>query len=405
MPHQESSENTTAADASSSYRLSYDHLEHHLALQGPPSMQRMPILWSNQEKRVRSPNDVTDKSLAEQTRAPDQSKSATKMPFKKRMKFEKPTTNKMINISPISLYSATEKSAPLPSYDSKDDNTSVDSSSSEVIHFPVTLHSVLGLQESQDVLQWLAHGKSFKVLHWEKLCNEVIPRHFPSMGDVSANGFLYQLKAWGFQEIAAGPDAGAFTHHLFRKSLPNLCREMKYRDTSMVREVLKVPSLSSNSQDHQHSAAAVVVRVPLGWPLANHNNGARRQDWTSAAYSPLQMPYGHSSASNRAPIPTAGIQSGRGRGRPSATSIRSGRGAGRSAMVSSCRLTSGRGAAPPRGVVRSGRGGVANGEMPHARPDAGTTPAPFIDRDYPVSNRGGRGCGRPAQPSLHKNKS
>lgn len=88
-------------------------------------------------------------------------------------------------------------------------------------HFPTVLHMVLTESEfAGSVLQWLAHGKAWKIVRWDALRRKVLPKYFSRLQQQSKSAsaacsideFLCHLEAWGFEEVTDGPDAGAYTH-------------------------------------------------------------------------------------------------------------------------------------------------------------------------------------------------
>jgi hypothetical protein len=130
------------------------------------------------------------------------------------------------------------------SFDAKDDGTSGSTSTNiktnsacprtqrsfykVISHFPAALHWLLSEASVQPsstefivdptVLQWVSHGQAWKIVRWDAFQRSVLPAIFPQMtfeantmfGSIDA--FMWQLKAWGFEEIKDGPDVGAFTH-------------------------------------------------------------------------------------------------------------------------------------------------------------------------------------------------
>jgi hypothetical protein len=93
--------------------------------------------------------------------------------------------------------------------------------------FPSVVHWILSESSTQptssdravdlSVLQWVAHGQAWRIIRWDTFHRQVLPAIFPQLVlDATATGsvdaFLWQLKAWGFQEIKDGPDIGAFAH-------------------------------------------------------------------------------------------------------------------------------------------------------------------------------------------------
>lgn len=143
-------------------------------------------------------------------------------------------------------------------------------------HFPTILHEVLSSAEkSGNVIQWLPDGKAWKIVRWDALRRQILPKHFAHLEDedgkvgASIDAFLWHLSAWGFEEVQSGPDAGAYSHEFFCKDLPDLCHKMKFapkqselespttakktsvavadklKEAAQPRSILQVPSLAS----------------------------------------------------------------------------------------------------------------------------------------------------------------
>jgi hypothetical protein len=88
-----------------------------------------------------------------------------------------------------------------------------------VPHFPSVLHHVLSDPAyCGSVLQWLPDGEAWKVLRWDALRRQVLPRYFAALTDEHGKGcgtidaFLWHLTAWGFEEVKDGTDVGAYRH-------------------------------------------------------------------------------------------------------------------------------------------------------------------------------------------------
>lgn len=85
-------------------------------------------------------------------------------------------------------------------------------------HFPTVLHQVLSDKECENVVQWLPDGEAWKVLRWDGLRRQVLPRYFADLRDENGgacgtiDAFLFHLGAWGFEEIKDGTDVGAYRH-------------------------------------------------------------------------------------------------------------------------------------------------------------------------------------------------
>lgn len=96
-------------------------------------------------------------------------------------------------------------------------------------HFPTVLHQVLSDKEFDGkVVQWLPDGESWKVLRWDALRRQILPRYFADLRDENGSGcgtidaFLFHLGAWGFEEIKDGTDVGAYRHDV--SNIGNLLR-------------------------------------------------------------------------------------------------------------------------------------------------------------------------------------
>lgn len=90
-----------------------------------------------------------------------------------------------------------------------------------VPNFPDCLHMVLSHPEATgSVLQWLPHGHAWRVVRWDALRRNVLPKFFPQLcleeddgiSGGSIDAFLWNVCAWGFEEIKDGADVGAYAH-------------------------------------------------------------------------------------------------------------------------------------------------------------------------------------------------
>mmetsp|Transcript_21763 Transcript_21763/g.47184 ORF Transcript_21763/g.47184 Transcript_21763/m.47184 type:complete len:746 (+) Transcript_21763:261-2498(+) len=113
--------------------------------------------------------------------------------------------------------------------------------------FPKTIHQLLSgnditteeLFAVSSAMEWLPHGKGFRVLRWDDLSSKVLPVHFPDLCDGKegsdeqwVDAFLLQISSWGFTEVKSGRDRGSFRHELFLRDAPELCDKMKCSDSS-----------------------------------------------------------------------------------------------------------------------------------------------------------------------------
>ncbi len=81
-----------------------------------------------------------------------------------------------------------------------DDNvyTSGDGSISKEPPFPVKLHMMLSNPEFSDIVAWLPHGRSWRVLQPKALEETVIPLFFRH---TRYSSFARQVNGWGFRRV------------------------------------------------------------------------------------------------------------------------------------------------------------------------------------------------------------
>jgi hypothetical protein len=137
---------------------------------------------------------------------------------------------------PLALSHDTPSTSSAHSFDMKDDGAAKSRNENRyapsqrnaytmIPQFPSLLHWLLSDVPSlksqafdPSVLQWVPHGQAWRIVRWDFFHRNVLPAAFPQLA-LETNGmagsidaFLWQLKAWGFEEIKDGPDVGAFAH-------------------------------------------------------------------------------------------------------------------------------------------------------------------------------------------------
>lgn len=90
--------------------------------------------------------------------------------------------------------------------------------------FPVKLHKILSKLEFADVVSWLPHGRSWRVLKPKAFEEKVVPLYFRHAKYAS---FMRQVNGWGFKRMTQGPDHNSYYHELFLRGLPHLCLKMR----------------------------------------------------------------------------------------------------------------------------------------------------------------------------------
>lgn len=93
-----------------------------------------------------------------------------------------------------------------------------------VPNFPAKLHSILSRPELADVVAWMPHGRSWRVLKPREFEIRVLPTYFEH---AKFSSFIRQANGWGFRRITQGKDRNSYYHERFLRGLPHLCKKMR----------------------------------------------------------------------------------------------------------------------------------------------------------------------------------
>jgi HSF-type DNA-binding len=93
-----------------------------------------------------------------------------------------------------------------------------------VPNFPAKMHAILSRLELQDIVCWISHGRSWKVIKPREFEVKVIPTYFEH---AKFSSFIRQANGWGFRRITSGRDRNSYYHPQFLRGLPHLCKDMK----------------------------------------------------------------------------------------------------------------------------------------------------------------------------------
>jgi hypothetical protein len=77
--------------------------------------------------------------------------------------------------------------------------------------FPVKLHLILSNPEFEDIIAWLPHGRSWRILQQKAFEDRVIPLYFRH-GRYSS--FARQVNGWGFGRVTRGSDYNSYYHEV-----------------------------------------------------------------------------------------------------------------------------------------------------------------------------------------------
>lgn len=93
-----------------------------------------------------------------------------------------------------------------------------------VPNFPAKMHAILSHPGLSDVVAWMPHGRSWRVLKPREFETSVIPTYFEHS---KFSSFIRQANGWGFRRITQGRDRNSYYHERFLRGLPYLCKQMK----------------------------------------------------------------------------------------------------------------------------------------------------------------------------------
>lgn len=86
------------------------------------------------------------------------------------------------------------------------------------------MHSILSRSDLSDVVAWMPHGRSWRILKPREFEIRVIPTYFEH---AKFSSFIRQANGWGFRRLAQGKDRNSYYHEMFLRGLPHLCKMMK----------------------------------------------------------------------------------------------------------------------------------------------------------------------------------
>jgi len=123
------------------------------------------------------------------------------------------------------------KLLPAPFFFYRDHSTEVDDDPltpltplARVPNFPAKMHAILSRPDLADIVAWMPHGRSWRVLKPREFEIRVIPTYFDHQ---KFSSFIRQANGWGFRRITQGRDRNSYYNELFLRGMPHLCKKMK----------------------------------------------------------------------------------------------------------------------------------------------------------------------------------
>jgi HSF-type DNA-binding len=120
-----------------------------------------------------------------------------------------------------------------------------------VPNFPAKMHAILSRPDLTDIVAWMPHGRSWRVLKPREFELRVIPTYFEHS---KFSSFVRQANGWGFRRITQGRDRNSYYHELFLRGLPYLCKQMKRPG---------VAEKASADAEHEPDFQKISVAYPL----------------------------------------------------------------------------------------------------------------------------------------------
>lgn len=92
-------------------------------------------------------------------------------------------------------------------------------------NFPAKMYAILSRKDLSDIITWMPHGRSWKVLKPREFEIKVIPTYFEHS---KFSSFIRQANGWGFRRIISkGGDRNSYYHELFLRGRPYLIKLMR----------------------------------------------------------------------------------------------------------------------------------------------------------------------------------
>lgn len=88
---------------------------------------------------------------------------------------------------------------------------------------PPKLNVILSDPETQHIISWMPHGRSWRIHKPHTFEQQVMPKYFKH---TKWNSFIRLVNAWGFRRMVKGSDRGAYYHELFLRGMTHLHEKM-----------------------------------------------------------------------------------------------------------------------------------------------------------------------------------
>jgi len=146
---------------------------------------------------------------------------------------------------------------------SKFDSTVTAPSRRRKPNFAEKLHLILNSNDCRHAVAWLPSGRSFCITDQDEFVKKILPKFFR---EAKFESFSRRLKRWGFRKVyTTGMSQIIFSHDLFHRDRPDLCKVMNGREKVVQgqenkRAIIGRTSTTSPLSTQQQLRNAVMVR-------------------------------------------------------------------------------------------------------------------------------------------------
>mmetsp|Transcript_9632 Transcript_9632/g.19865 ORF Transcript_9632/g.19865 Transcript_9632/m.19865 type:complete len:1021 (+) Transcript_9632:140-3202(+) len=90
-------------------------------------------------------------------------------------------------------------------------------------NFAAKMHAILIREELSNIITWMSHGRSWKIVNPDEFETKLLPVYF---NHTKIASFYRQANGWGFRRMLKGSDKGSFYNENFLRGLPHLAKKM-----------------------------------------------------------------------------------------------------------------------------------------------------------------------------------
>jgi hypothetical protein len=188
-------------------------------------------------------------------------------------------------------------------------------------NFPAKMYAILSRKDLSDIITWLPHGRSWKVLKPREFEVKVIPSYFEH---AKFSSFIRQANGWGFRRIVSkGADRNSYYHELYLRGRPHLIKLMRRPppsskpladastepDFAAISREHPVPEIKDADAELDTATCSNYSQQPSNYSQQPSNTFIPQPVYSSAAPvpSPPSPTLSHYPLTNQAPVAPSGL--------------------------------------------------------------------------------------------------